>query len=229
VGSSAASNFADLHPDCSWPELLREELKGQADVRVILRGGLTPIRTIDELLHIEPCDLLILHMGTSIGWPAPIVTWGHKLGIDFHSEHSLHQPAFRSTSRLRRIRGFFKARTRNFVKYLLFFTGMYKPRVNLAELNEQIQTVLDLGYLKAPRIIWIQHRALQHRRIFLERKIYSRFYKRIIEELHLRVGENLVLIREDREFLTPENYLLDYVHLSPQGHRVIFEEVKRFI
>lgn len=229
IGSSAASNFANDPRDYSWPRLLQDHLGDKVKVNVVLRGGLTPIRAIDELIHVDPCDLLIFHLGTSIGWPVSLAALNQRLGIDFEAEHGLHQPAFRSPLFRRRVKGFIKLKFRNFVKYLLFFTGMYRPRINIAELQEQVNAVLGLGYTKAPRIIWIQHRALQHRRIFLERAIYSRFYRRVIETLKARVGEKLTIITEDNEFLKRENYLLDFVHLSEDGHREIFNKVKSLI
>lgn len=225
IGSSAASNFSNNPEDKSWPALLRNYYEGALEFEVSIRGGLTPVRAIDEILNIQPCDILILHLGTSVGWPVPLASLNQRLGIDFEAEHALHQPAFRSPFFWRRVKGFLKLKSRNAIKYLLFFTGMYRPRINIAELKEQVDAVLNLGYIKAPRIIWIQHRALQHRRIFLERAIYSRFYSRIIETLNLRLGPSLAIITEDQEFLDKKNYLLDYVHLSDGGHREIFDKI----
>ena len=229
IGSSAASNFDAKSHDRSWPQLLKEELGNTAEVSITIRGALTPVRCIEELLHVPECDLLILHLGTAVGWPVPLAALNQRLGIDFEVEHGLHQPAFRSPVFKRRIKGFFKAKLRNTVKYLLFFTGCYKPRVNVAELKEQVHAVLTLAHQKAPRVIWIQHRALHNRRIILERAVYSRFYKRVIDAVREAEGPDLTLITEDGSFQRAENYLLDYVHLSEKGHREIFEKVKKVI
>ena len=229
IGSSAASNFANLPDDVSWPNLLKRDLGETAEVSVTIRGAMTPVRCIEELLNVGECDLLILHLGTSVGWPVPLAALNQRLGIDFEAEHGLHQPAFRSKNFKRRVSGFLKAKVRNFVKYVLFFTGCYKPRVNVSELKEQVHAVLTLAHQKAPRVIWIQHRALHNRRIILERAVYSRFYKRIIEAVREQESQDLTLITEDGSFLVPENYLLDYVHLSERGHREIFNRVRQII
>ena len=225
VGSSAASNFATNKQDHSWPHLLSQHFGNMAKVDVVVRPGLTPIRAIDELLHLNNCDLLILHLGTSVGWPSTIVDFGYRLGIDFESEHGLHQPAFRSKKFHRRVKAQFKARLRNSAKYLLFFTGMYRPRINLAELDEQVNALIDLAFQKAPHVIWIQHRAIPHRRIFLERMISTRFYNRLLSALSKRESESLKVIFEEREFLVKENYLIDFVHLSENGHFELFKKI----
>lgn len=228
IGSSAASNFSEKNPDTSWPTLLRAHLP-EHSINVHIRGGLTPVRCIDELVDIPPTDLLILHLGTSVGWPIALVGINNRFGIDFEAEHGLHQPAFRSPMFKRRVKGFLKAKFRNAVKYGLFIFGLYKPRVNVRELDDQVRAVLHLAYQKAPRIVWIQHRALHNRRIWLERSVYSRFYRRIVKTLKELEGPKLQVIALDSNFLCHENYLLDYVHLSDDGHRRIYELVKEAI
>lgn len=88
LGGSAASSFADADKK-SWPYLLKSELPETIDFRIETIGGLTFVRALNVLLDFPDEDLLILHFGTSIGWPVPVVKYGHRFGIDFTSE-SVH-------------------------------------------------------------------------------------------------------------------------------------------
>ena len=74
--------------------------------------------------------------------------------------------------------------------------------------------------------MWIQHQALQNRRIFLERRSYERYYKEIERCLQKYRSADFTVITLPESFLTRENYLLDCVHLSEEGHRKMFEIVK---
>jgi hypothetical protein len=231
LGGSAASSFSD-DQDLSWPYLLKASLPSHIEFRVETRGGLTFVRAISELADFPDEDLLILHFGTSIGWPTSVVQLGHKLGVDFTSEFAFHQPAYRSSSFKTRIKRAFKVRIRNTVKYLLFFTGRYKSRISRREIDDQIKAVVQLAKSQSKRIIWIQHQALQNRRIFLERRSYQRYYKEIIQSLEKYKSEDFQLLTLPNEFLVQENYLLDSVHLSRRGHqelhKLVREAYKRF-
>jgi hypothetical protein len=231
LGGSAASSFSD-DQDLSWPYLLKASLPSHIEFGVETRGGLTFVRAISELADFPDEDLLILHFGTSIGWPTSVVQLGHKLGVDFTSEFAFHQPAYRSSSFKTRIKRAFKVRIRNTVKYLLFFTGRYKSRISRREIDDQIKAVVQLAKSQSKRIIWIQHQALQNRRIFLERRSYQRYYKEIIQSLEKYKSEDFQLLTLPNEFLVQENYLLDSVHLSRRGHqelhRLVREAYKRF-
>jgi hypothetical protein len=231
LGGSAASSFSD-DQDLSWPYLLKASLPSHIEFRVETRGGLTFVRAISELADFPDEDLLILHFGTSIGWPTSVVQLGHKLGVDFTSEFAFHQPAYRSSSFKTRIKRAFKVRIRNTVKYLLFFTGRYKSRISRREIDDQIKAVVQLAKSQSKRIIWIQHQALQNRRIFLERRSYQRYYKEIIQSLEKYKSEDFQLLTLPNEFLVEENYLLDSVHLSRRGHqelhKLVREAYKRF-
>ncbi len=231
LGGSAASSFSD-DQELSWPYLLKASLPSHIEFKVETRGGLTFVRAISELADFPDEDLLILHFGTSIGWPTSVVQLGHKLGVDFTGEFAFHQPAFRSSSLMRRIKRAIKVRIRNTVKYLLFFTGRYKSRISRREIDDQIKAVVQLAKGQSKRIIWIQHQALQNRRIFLERRSYQRYYKEIISSLEKYRSVDFQLLTLPNEFLVNENYLLDSVHLSRQGHqelhKLVREAYKRF-
>jgi hypothetical protein len=80
----------------SWPYLLKSELPHSIDFKIETIGGLTFVRALNVLLDYPNEDLLILHFGTSIGWPVSVVKYGHRFGVDFTSEFGLHQPAYKS-------------------------------------------------------------------------------------------------------------------------------------
>jgi ATP-dependent protease ClpP protease subunit len=218
LGGSAASSHGDLK-EKSWPYLLKAELPQEIEFKVETRGGLTFVRALNELLDFPNEDLLILHFGTSIGWPVSIVNKGHKFGIDFASEFGLHQPAYKSQGVLNRIKKHAKVRIRNTVKYILFGLGLYKSRVSRREIADQIDAVVHLASKQSKRIMWVQHQALQSRRIFLERRSYEKYYKEILFALEKHKSPNFALITLPDSFLTQENYLYDCIHLSEKGHR----------
>jgi hypothetical protein len=169
---------------------------------------------------------LIFHFGTSIGWPVSVVRIGHKLGIDFTGEFGFHQPAYKSSSALRGLKRTLRVRFRNFVKYLLFFTGNYKSRISRREIDDQIKAVIQLASNQSKRIIWIQHQALQDRRILLERMSYKRYYREIIMCLEKYKSPNFTVITLPESFLIQDNYLLDCVHLSETGHQELHKLVR---
>jgi len=218
LGGSAASSFSDAQK-ISWPYLLKAELPQDIIFKIETRGGLTFVRALNELLDFPNEDLLILHFGTSIGWPVSVVKHGHRFGIDFASEFGLHQPPYRSKGFLHKINKGLRVRVRNTVKYILFGLGLYKSRISRREIVDQVDAVVHLASKQSKRIMWVQHQALQGRRIFLERRSYEKYYKEIIAALAKHESPNFALITLPDSFLVQENYLLDCIHLSEQGHR----------
>ena len=225
LGGSAASSFND-DKEKSWPYLLKTALPKEINFRVETRGGLTFVRAITELADFPDEDLLVFHFGTSIGWPVSLVKAGHRLGIDFTGEFGFHQPAFASQSRAKRLKRAAKVRFRNAVKYLLYFFGLYKSRISRREVEDQIEAVVHLAKHQSKRIMWIQHQALQNRRIFLERRSYERYYKEILRALEKYKSPEFTVITLPDSFLKQENYLLDCVHLSETGHREMYKLVR---
>ena len=225
LGGSAASSFSNVH-EKSWPYLLKSELPENIEFKIETRGGLTFVRALNELLDFPDEDLLILHFGTSIGWPVSLVNKGHKFGIDFTSEFGLHQPAYRSKGVLNGFSRSLKVRIRNTIKYILFGLGLYKSRVNRREITDQIDAVVHLASKQSKRIIWVQHQALQNRRIFLERQSYEKYYKEILSALDKYESKTFALLTLPNDFLIQENYLLDCVHLSEKGHRRLADLLK---
>jgi hypothetical protein len=225
LGGSAASSFND-DKEKSWPYLLKASLPTHIDFRVETRGGLTFVRAITELADFPNEDLLIFHFGTSIGWPVSVVKLGHQMGIDFKSEFSFHQPAYASSTHTTHLKRFIKVRFRNTIKYALYFTGLYKSRISRREIADQIDAVVHLAKHQSKRIMWVQHQALQNRRIFLERRSYERYYKEIERSLQKYRSSEFTVITLPDSFLKQENYLLDCVHLSEEGHHQMYAIVK---
>lgn len=218
IGGSASNNFGNPPETLAWPELLAKNLSDMAEVRHLSRGGLTFVRGIKELADVNPTDVLIMHFGTSIGWPISLIKAGIVMGIDFASDHGFHQPSGVSKDRKNRIKNLFKRSFRNSVKYLLFFAGLYKPRASQRELDDQIEAVVRLAQQKSSYFIWIQHRAYLNHRILLEKLVYDRYYKKIITRLKRFEIEGFKVLEIPDEFVVAENYLFDCVHLSSKGH-----------
>jgi lysophospholipase L1-like esterase len=103
---------------------------------------------------------------------------------------------------------------------------LYKSRVNRREIAGQIDAVVHLASKKAKRIIWVQHQALQNRRIFLERQSYEKYYKEILSALDKYESPTFALVTLPNDFLVQENYLLDCVHLSEKGNRKLADILK---
>lgn len=225
LGGSAASSFSDAQKK-SWPYLLKAELPESILFKIETRPSLTFVRALNELIDFPNEDLLILHFGTSIGWPVSLVEIGHKLGIDFTSEVAFHQAAHKSSGLVNRLRKGSRARFRNTVKYLLFFLGLYKSRVSRREIADQIDTVVHLAAKQSKRIIWVQHQALQNRRIYVEKRSYAKYYKEILVASEKHISPTFALVTLPPGFLIQENYLLDCVHLSEKGHRELANILK---
>ena len=118
-------------------------------------------------------------------------------------------------------------RFRNSVKYALYFLGLYKSRVSRREIEDQINAVVHLASKQSERIMWLQHQALQNRRIYLERKSYEKYYKEILRALEKHESNQFKLVTLPDSFLIQENYLLDCIHLSEKGHQVIAEMLQK--
>ena len=229
IGGSASNNFGNAPDSLAWPELLAKNLAQSADLTHVSRGGLTFVRGMNEIAEIDSTDLLIMHFGTSIGWPISLVKTGTAMGIDFASDHGFNQPTGISTKRTRRVKNFFKRSFRNIVKFVLFFTGQYKPRASRRELKDQIEAVIHLAQHKTDRLIWIQHRAFLNHRIWLEKWVYERYYKQIMKTLDGLGLKGVTVLEIPDEFMVAENYLFDCVHLSSKGHERLEKLVREAI
>lgn len=229
IGGSASSAFALPDEKLAWPNLLEQSLSG-IKVNHHAQGLLTMSQSIELISNLSKSDILILHFGTSVGWPSPVVEVGLKLGLDVHNEAALHQPPLKySGTPQRRLRKNLKLRTRNFLKYVLYFVGGYKPRTSIREVEDQVRAVLSVATKRATNVIWIQHQSLQSMRIAVERKVYAKYYDRLVKAIKSHSSERTRLVELEPAFLTSENFLLDGIHLSELGHRRIAEKLKKVL
>lgn len=229
IGGSASNNFGNAAETLAWPERLAHNLGDYADVTHLSRSGLTFVRGINKLAKVDSADILIMHFGTSIGWPISIIKAGTVMGIDFATDHGFNQPTGVSAVKKRRVKNFFKRSFRNTVKYILFFVGLYKPRASKRELNDQIEAVINLALKKSDRLIWIQHRAFMNHRIVLEKWVYDRYYKKIMQILRGMDVKGLTVLEIPDDFVVAENYLFDCIHLSSQGHKRLEQMVREVL
>ena len=213
----------------AWPRLL-QDLIPNSKVEQSAQGNLTLVRSIDLINNLPESDVLILHFGTSVAWPSPVVNLGHKFGFQLHNEVAFHQPPkpYSGTATVK-LKKKVRLRVRNLLKYGLFFMGAYKPRVSIREIEDQVNAVISIASRRATRIIWIQHQALQSMRIVVERKTYNRYYKRFVGAIKENAPPNLELMELDSSFLVSENYLMDGVHLSENGHYVLAHRIAEVI
>ena len=220
VGGSASTAYALPDPETAWPGLIRRELG--AEIRHKTQGGLTMVRSLDLIDSLPPADVLILHLGTSVAWPNPVIKLGVHLGMDLHNETAFHQPPHPYSGRLLvRAEKMVKLRIRNLIKYLLFLIGAYRPKISIREIEDQVRAVLAISSKRAARVIWIQHRSLQTMRLVIERNIYDRYYRKLVRAVHVNIPDGVEFLELSSDFLVPQNYLDDGVHLSEAGHREI--------
>ena len=229
IGGSASTNMGLAIDIPNWPMLLEVKLADSISIKHIAKGGLTLAESLEIIANQDKSDLVIFHFGTSVGWPISLVRMNRKFGIDFETEHGFHQPLAKSRSFKRRVRGFLKMKFRNFVKFLLFFMGFYKPKVGLQEIPDQVKAVLHQTFLLSPKIIWIQHSARNDTRIYLERNIYAKYFRKILDSLRSHGSENLYIIEYSRPFIHGDNYINDGVHLTAHGHQEVSKKVLRGI
>ena len=221
MGGSATTAFALPDEKWAWPTLVGE-LIPKSQVQHSSQAGLTLVKSISLINNLPQSEVLVLHFGTSVGWPIPLVEVGYKFGFEIHNEAAFHQPPKPySGPPSVKIKKKVRLRLRNLIKYLLFFVGAYKPKVSIREIEDQVRAVLAIASKHTSRIIWVQHRSLQSMRILVERKMYNRYYKRFIAAIKENAPDNLTLVELGPDFLIPENYLMDGVHLSEQGHYVL--------
>ena len=226
IGGSASDNFGNAPDILAWPELLAKNLEDSAEVTHLSRGSLTFVRGMNKITKIDSTDVLIMHFGTSIGWPISVIKTGTVMGIDFASDHGFNQPTGVSKVKSHRVKNFLKRTFRNTVKYLLFFAGQYKPRASRRELNDQIEAVIELARKKSDRLIWIQHRAFMNHRIILEKWVYDRYYRQIMKSLSGLDQKVVSVLEIPDDFMIAENYLFDCVHLSSKGHERLEKMVR---
>jgi hypothetical protein len=217
IGSSIASRFGI--EEKSWPELFADQLASKALVTHEIQYGLNFSRSIPFIANVEPVDMLVLHYGIAVGWPVSYRKVDIKLGTTpLKNEYAYHQPIGKGRSPSRRIKNRIKFRVRNAVKYLLFLTGQYKPRVNQGDLEDQVAAVLSVAQNRAKEVVWIQHVPAWSMRTLVERWYYKNYVSRIerFALKHAQAGVTFVI--PDEPLTDAKNYALDTTHLSSAGH-----------
>ena len=226
IGGSASTAYALDEGQLPWPDLISKRFPN-LEIRHINQPLMTLVQSMNHIQDLEKSDLLVLHFGTSVGWPEPVVKIGHKFGMGLHNDHSFQQPPKNYSGTLKRRLGkSLKLKIRNLIKYLLFILGLYKPRASLREMGDQVGVVARVAREKATTVIWIQHQSIQTSRIVLERSLYRRYYREIIDALSPLVSENFRVLQLPMNFLRADNFLLDGVHLAAQGHKELAELIE---
>lgn len=230
VGGSACSAAGLDSQSLAWPEIAFGNQEQYA-LRKVTIGGLTLVRSVEILFSMDQTDILILHFGTSIGWPSLVVRLQDRFGIKFSSEFGFHQPITegKPTDVRLRLRKWLKLKIKNLMKYLFLLMGLYKPRVSIHEIRDQIDAVVSIASAKAEKILWIQHRALQDSHTIAERLFYKRYYSRIVSTVKSANNPKVEILEIPDDFVIRENYLNDWVHLKPAGHQRLAEMVRKVL
>ena len=216
IGGSASTAYALDEGQLPWPELFAKR-NPQFLVSHSPRAGLSFVQSFDCLNEVEFCDILILHFGTSTAWPRSLI----KFSFSFHQPPKIYVGDVRY-----KISKNLKLRVRNIIKYVLFFAGLYRPVTSFREIQDQVSAVSKIALSKAHKVVWIQHQSIHTSRIVLERSLYRRYYREIIDALSPLISENFRVLQLPKNFLRADNFLLDGVHLTAQGHKELAELIE---
>lgn len=210
----------------AWPEILVDQIGQPIELIKRQEGLLSIARGTTLIADIPSCDILILHFATSIGWPEINRRFQRYLVMAPNPQTSFHLPPRLPLLAKQRVSKFFKRSLRALVKYLAFPFGLYKPRNNINDLDDQINTALAVAHSKALIVIWLQHNALMVNRLFIERRTYLPYYKKVIATLRGIDDPATTLVELPDGFMVEENFLWDGVHLSPIGHQRCAELIR---
>lgn len=203
----------------AWPEILVEIIGHPIEMIKSQAGLLSITRGTTLIADIAQCDILILHFATSIGWPEIHRRFQKYLVHVPNPQTSFHLPPYWLEGKRKCAPKLLKRLLRAFVKYLAFPFGLYKPRNNINDLDDQIHTALSIAQQKAPVVVWLQHNALMVNRLYIERRTYRPFYDKVISTIKELQQPQVSLLELPKEFMIEENFLWDGVHLSPLGHQ----------
>lgn len=225
VGGSACTAAGLKEGSLAWPELLERQIDS-ISVKTHSRGGLTFVQSISLLTELSKCDVLILHFGTSVGWPRIVTKFQDRFGIKFSSEYGFQMPYQIPGKPFNvRFKKLLKMRIKNFIKYLFALLGFYQPKTSLHEIDDQIEIIHSLASKKADQILWIQHRGLTAPRTLIERFFYNKFYKKVLQALQPYHSESFVVLDFPDYLDNHRFYLDDLVHFSQDGHLEMCELV----
>lgn len=230
IGGSIISKYGLKNPDKSLGAHLRKLNKSIYIKREQSIGGLTFSQSIPIIEELNNSDVLVLYFGTSVGWPRISRKMEGHLRPELLESTSFHLPVYSSKKFTNRVKAKIRHLERNALKIILFPFGLYRPRNSLEDLPNLITAIEHLAERKSHLIIWVQHNSLGYRRLWLERKVYGRYYSEILKSLENFRSPHFRVLTPDNNFLIQENYLLDGVHLSEIGHQrmanLIYAEIQ---
>lgn len=230
IGGSIISKYGLNDPNQSIGENLRKLNKSIYIKREQSVGGLSFSQSIPIIESLQDTDVLVLFFGTSVGWPRISRKLEGYLRPELLESTTFHLPVYKSEKLLNRVKAKIRHLERNILKVLIFPFGLYRPRHSLEDLPNLITAIGHLAERKSHLIIWVQHNSLGYRRLWLERKIYHRYYSQILKTLEQHRSPHFRVITPDSSFLIQENYLVDGVHLSETGHQrmanLIYDEIQ---
>ena len=230
IGGSIISKYGLKNAEQSVGTYLQKLNKSIYIKREQSIGGLTFSQSIPIIEELNDTDVLVLYFGTSVGWPRISRKMEGHLRPDLLESTSFHIPVYRSKSFRKRVKGKLRHLERNALKIILFPFGLYRPRHSLEDLPNLITAIEHLAERKSHLIIWVQHNSLGYRRLWLERKIYNKYYAEILRSLEKHKSPHFRVLTPHKDFITQENYLVDGVHLSEIGHQrmanLIYAEIQ---
>ena len=230
LGGSITSHYGLPDGGQSVSEVLANKNKKIYLKRDQSIGGLTFSQAIPVIESLNTTDVLVLYFGTSVGWPRISRKMEDHLRPELLKQTSFHLPVYKSEVFYNRFKAKLRHLKRNVLKLALFPFGLYRPRQSLEDLPDLVTAIQHLAEKKSGLIIWVQHNSLGYQRLWLERKIYSRFYRDILKEIYIHQSSHFRIITLDKSFLVQENFLIDGVHLSALGHQrmadLIYSEIE---
>ena len=218
IGGSVSTSIYLPENAQTWPNLLAQQQAFPVNLTMRQQGMLTISRALPLASEFPAVDVLILSFATTLGWPVISKSVANLLAPEFQSETALHLAAFSSRSRKKRIQKRLRRAALNLLKFAAYPFGLYRPTNNLSDLDDQVRALVSIAFSKAQRVVWVQHQPMRDNRIWLERRMFDRYYQRLIQSLSALSNPNFVLVEFPEEFLKQSNYCLDEVHLSQAGH-----------
>ena len=230
LGGSIVSNYGLPSGEQSIGEVLAKKNKIINVKQDQSIGGLTFSQAIPVIERSDVADIFVLYFGTSVGWPRISRKMIGHLQPELLKPTSFHLPVYKSEVFYNRFKAKLRYFERNVLKLVFFPFGLYRPRQSLEDLPDLVTAIQHLAEKKSGLIIWIQHYSLNYARLWLERKIYSRYYREIIKEISTYQSPHFRIITLEKSFLVQENFLLDGLHLNALGHQrmadLIYSEIE---
>jgi hypothetical protein len=216
ISSSLATNYGLPQNEKSYAEILRDSGK----VFKLEQKNSLLISQAPELISksAENQTTLILHFGTTVGWPKAFIRIGKTNFRLSKNPYYFDLPAYASQSKLGRFKSKVKLYFKRVIKNCLLPLRLYKPLLTKEETIFSIVQLLEIADKFFDEILWIQHLFLIGTKTNAEKKIYLQYYQLIMSTVLDMKLEKLTLATPGPDFLNPVNYSMDEVHLSAKGH-----------